>query len=308
MNKTLTLLCGLSLWCVTTQVLVSCEKPIFEEEPKETTVNKSKNGKENVILRVTEFRQIPFDDLSASAPSFTRSLTDLASYCSRLNFVIYKDGKKIDSKSQMKDDNGFGEIAFSLQPDTYKLLVLAHSSVGGTPTLTDPEKIQFTNAIGFSDTFSYYGNLEVTTDQNHHDIILTRNVSCVRFIVKDDFPSDVKYMRFNYTGGSGVLNAVTGFGGNVNSQQEKSVDISKFSTPITFNLYTFLQEEEAFLQLTVSALKADKSTVVMKRVFEKIPMKHRMVTEYSGCFFDSDHTFGLLADTDWGDPYYKEEY
>jgi hypothetical protein len=126
--------------------------------------------------------------------------------------------------------------------------------------------------------------------------------------VKDEFPSEVKYMKFNYTGGSGVLNAVTGYGGNVNSQQEKIVDISAYSTPLTFNLYTFLREEESLLQLTVAALKSDRSTVFMKREFKDIPMKYRMISEYKGYFFDVENNFSIVADTVWGDPYYKSEY
>lgn len=304
-NNLLNLYGHLSLLVMVGLMMASCEKPLNDDEGEES---KSNNGKESVVLRVTEFKQVPFDDANARANAPTRAMTDLTTYCTHLNFVVFKDGKKIDSKSQLKGDSGFGEVSFSLYPDTYNILVLAHSSTGGNPTLTNPESIQFTNNLGYSDTFSYYGELRVSAEENNHELVLTRNVSCLRFEVKDEFPAEVKYMKFSYTGGSGVLNAVTGYGGNVNSQQEKIVDISGLSTPLTFNIYTFLREEESVLQLTVEALKSNRSTVFLKREFKDIPMKYRMVTEYTGYFFDAENSFSIMAETDWGDPYYKSEY
>lgn len=298
----------LFMWVLGGVTLASCEKAVLDDEEEQKTTKPSEAGKKTVVLRVSGFRQVPFDDESRQAVSATRAMTDLTTYCTRLVYVVYKDGKKVDSRSQMKGDSGFGEVSMSLMPDTYKLLILAHSAVDGNPTVSDPEKIQFTNALGFSDTFSFYGDMVVSNEAKTHEIILTRNVSCLRFTIKDDFPSEVKWMKFYYTGGSGVLNAVTGYGGAVNSQQEKKVDVTNRSTPLTFNIYTFLQQDEGHLQLTVKALKADETTVVVERTFENVPMKYRMVTEYTGYFFDSDNAFSLMADTDWGDPYYQEEY
>jgi hypothetical protein len=235
-------------------------------------------------------------------------MTDLTTYCTRLNYVIFKDGKKIESRSQLKGDTGYGEVSIPLVAGSYQLLVLAHSSTGGNPTITDPEKIQFTNALNYSDTFSFYGNLEVTSEAKTHDIVLTRNVSCLRFTVEDEFPENVKYMKFYYTGGSGVLNAVTGYGALVNSQQEKRVNIQGLSTPLTFNLYTFMQEDEGFLQLRVQALQADGETVVHERTFENVPMKYQKLTSYRGSFFYKNNGFSLTAETDWGDPYQEVDY
>ncbi len=283
-------------------VMSSCEKGISEDLSDESGVKEDGN----VILRVSSFRSVPFDD--PADENITRAVTDLSTYCKRLVFAVYKDGKKVEGRSQKKDDDGFGQVSMSLAPGNYKLFVLAHSSAGGNPVVSDPEKVQFTNSLGYSDTFSYYGNLEVTNSAKKHDIVLVRNVSCLRFVIQDEFPSDVKFMRFNYTGGSGVLNAVTGYGGSVNSQQEKIVDITPYSTPLTFNLYTFLQHDEAFLQLKVEALQSDEKTVVLERTFEDVPMRYRMVTEYTGSFFNSENSFTFKADTDWGDPYVQQTY
>ncbi len=288
----------------------SCEKAILDEEEESKEVSStsknssgSVNQKEgNVTLSVSEFIIGPFDD------NATRATTDLTDYCTRLVFAVYQNGKKVEGCSQKKENDNFGEVTMSLMPGTYQLLALAHSSVGGNPTVTDPENIKFTNALCYSDTFSFYGDLEVTSKPKTYNLSLTRNVSCLNFTIQDKFPDEVKYVHFYYTGGSGVLNAVTGYGANVNSQQEKTVDISSYTPPLTFHLYTFLQKDTCSLQLKVTAFMEDMKTVVLERTFEDVKMKHRNVTSYTGYFFKSDSQFSLTAETDWGNPYYEYTY
>lgn len=299
-----------------TVVIASCEKAFFDKEEistaNENNGTKKSDGKIEVTFRISEFNIVPFEQTkqAESNTNFsrqTRSVVDLFSYCSRLNYVVYKDGKKIDARSQMKGDANFGQVTMKLDAGTYKFLVLAHSS-SGNPTLSDPENIKFTNNDMYSDTFSYYGDFTVNEDNTTCEVRLKRNVSCVRFKVNDEFPADVKYMQFEYTGGSGVLNAVTGYGGNVDSRQIKTVDVSTFSTPLTFNLYTFLQTEEATLKLIVQGLASDRKTIVFERTFNDVQMKHCCVTEYVGSLFAKDYKISFTAETDWGEPYYHFDY
>ena len=287
--------------------LAACEKANLgeEEEVAETTKqqvnNKTTNG--NLTIRVSDFHFVPYtQQLSAENTGTTRAVIDLTTYCTRLNYVVYKDGKKVDSRSQLKEDGGFGEVTMKLSPGTYKLLVLAHSSRGGNPTLSDPEHIQFTNALGYSDTFSYYDNIEVTNESKTHEVILTRVSSLLNFIIDDEIPAEVAKVHFLYTGGSGVLNAVTRYGGNVNSKQERLYNISGLTAPLTLPIYTFLQADEGELEVTVTAQDAD-GNIVKTRKFTNIPMKRNMVTEYKGTFFDhdSDNNFAIKGDTEWSD-------
>ena len=306
-----------TLFCVAMAAssVVSCEKAIIDEESSEEVTqgknsskttgengDKDDKGKVAVVLRVSKNVQEPIKAMPR------RAVVDLTTYCTRLNFVVYKDGVKVKGLSQTTDDSNFGEVTMKLDPGDYKLLVLAHKSVGGNPTVSDPENIHFTNALGYSDTFSYYGDLFVGGQDLNHSLLLTRNVSLLRFVINDEFPPEVKYMHFYYTGGSGVLNAVTGYGGNVNSQQEKLVDVIGMTSPATFNLYTFLQQEEGKLQVRVRALASDKSTIILECTFGEIGMKHQKYSEYSGYFFDSDQSFTISAETDWGEPYQELEY
>lgn len=270
-------------------VLSSCEKMVIDEE--ESLSNTEKTQKGNVVLCVSGFNIVPFE---------TRALVDITTYCKRLNFVIYKDGKKIDSRSQTKGDADYGTVTMSLEPDTYKLLVVAHNS-NGNPSLSNPESIQFTNKLGYYDTFCYYGDIVVTEDAQTHNITMSRAASMLRFIIEDEIPSNVKYITLYYTGGSGVLNAVTGHGGNVNSQQEMLYNVEGATSPVTLPVYTFLQEDTGELELTVTALTSDKQTVVAEKSFSNVPMKHNMITEYTGTFFShaSSNGFSLKGETDW---------
>jgi len=75
--------------------LTACEKVVLDEEntnPEQTqnTNNTSgktdqDKGKYNVVLRVSNFNLVPI----------TRDVVDLTTYCTRLNFVVYKDGEKV---------------------------------------------------------------------------------------------------------------------------------------------------------------------------------------------------------------------
>ncbi|MCR5818476.1 MAG: hypothetical protein K6F89_05220 [Prevotella sp.] len=283
-------------------LMTACEKAVVEEENTTPTTSKTstKSGKVNVTLRVAEFNFVPYTSSYLGISKNTRSVVNITDYCTRLNFVIYKEGKKVESRSQMKENPGFGETTMTLDAGDYQLLVLAHSSIEGNPILTDPENIQFTNKLGYSDTFYYYGNLTVTNEAQTHDILLTRASSLLQFVITDEFPSEVTHIYFKYTGGSGVLNAVTGYGANVNSQQEKKVSIKGFTAPILFKVWTFLKEDDGWLDVTVEARNANEQ-VLLSRQFADIPMHRNTITEYKGSFFAKEHTLNFTAETEWAD-------
>lgn len=274
-------------------VITSCEKPVLDEEEQNTPQQEQKN-KGNLVLRVTNFQLVPYEARQ------TRAVQNITDYCSRFNFVIYKGDTKVKAITQKKEEaENYGEVSMTLEPGEYKVLVLAHSS-RNYPSLANPEAIQFTNDDGYYDTFYYYDDITVTTEPQTHDLILTRASSMLRFTITDEIPSNVKYITLYYTGGSGVLNAVTGYGGNVNSKQTMLYNVDGVTAPVTLRIYTFLQNETGKLQLTVTAQDANKNTVV-ERKFTDVPMKRNMATEYTGSFFDheSENSFTFKAETDW---------
>ena len=226
----------------------------------------------NLTVSVYQIEKTPFE-------AFTRTAASEA--CARLNFAVYTlDGTRVKQINQTSDAADFGNVSFNIEKGTYQLVVVGHSS-SGNPTMTDPNKIQFTNALGYTDTFLYYGQVTVGDDPLDKQVTLDRIVSPCRFIINDDFPSDVKQMKFHYTGGSGAFDAATGFG-CVNSKQEVKVDAS--AAQKQFDLYTFLHDTEGTIHLTVTALDASGSDLYSREY--DVEMEQNYITKLTVDFFN----------------------
>lgn len=277
--------------------LSSCEKMVIDEQ----TPSHGVEADANLIIKVSHDSFHPYEDEDAES----RSQVNIADYCTRFNFVLYQDGTKVKAITQTKNEAGsdFGQVSLSLASGSYQLLVLAHSSASGNPVLSHPEEIQFTNAMGYSDTFCYYGTIEVTAEPATHDILLKRATTMVRFNFDEVFPDDVAVLQINYTGESGVLNATTGYGGTTNSKQEKKLNVSSFAgkhTTYLLPIYTFMRGDTGTLNITMTALRAD-GTTIRERSFQDVPIEHTKVTEFVGEFFEheSEASFSFTAETDW---------
>lgn len=297
---------SLALLVAFTAVIVSCEKMNVEADGESTPTATA-----NLILKVVGSGQTRGSLAAGASPAISTTMVDFGNtrsgddYWSRLHFVFYQEGTKVADRSQNVGDDGYGEVAMTLSEGTYQVLVLAHSS-NGAPTLATPDKLQFTNAMGFSDTFYYYGDVTVTAEPQTHEIVLTRVTAMVRFIINDDMPQNVRSMKFYYTGGSGTLDARTGLG-CVASKQSVVVDVdpSKLSKPYTFDLYTIPRETTAELSLTVTAYD-EIGAMVRERTFKSVEVERNKITEFAGDFFGGStqtpgsETFLVSAETEWG--------
>ena len=253
---------------------VSCEKPITSDDD----TNKGVNEDDNLVVRV------PADGLLAS---------------SRLNLAIYDmAGTRIKQANQQSSDANFGLTSFQLDEGPYQLVIVSHSS-NGNPTMTNPHKIQFTNAQGFTDTFLYSENITIDDERKELYITPRRIVSLCRFVIIDDYPADVAKMRFYYTGGSGAFDATTGLG-CVNSRQSLMFNVADGQKQ--FDLYTFLHDTEGTIHLTVTAYGA-ADNVLYEREFD-VPMKQNRITSMTGSYFTGSVSISSLTiDTDWDDEY-----
>lgn len=66
-----------------------------------------------------------------------------------LCFVIYDlAGRRLRQTNQTTDDAKLGSCTYRLNEGEYQLVVLAHSCPKN-PAMTDPEKIQFNNGLGY---------------------------------------------------------------------------------------------------------------------------------------------------------------
>jgi hypothetical protein len=274
----------------------SCEKMNVSD------ISGKDSGEPNLVLNV----------VTTGNEAMTRA--DGSTFWTHLNFVVYQNGKKVKGLNQVEGDDNYGKAELTLEEGTYQVLVLAHSS-DGNPTTTSAEKLQFTNAMGFTDTFYYYGSISVTNEQKTHNITLNRVTALLRFIINDDMPSNISNLKFYYTGGSGALNATTGFG-CVDSKQTVIIVVepSTMTKPYTFDLYTIPREPTANLNLTVTAYD-ETQTVVLERTFKNVEVQTNKITEFAGDFFtntpienddpkEEDKTTGndiflISANTDW---------
>ena len=270
-------------------LLLSCEKAFVEVDDGagDTPATSKLDG--NLIVSISWIEQVSFTDYMRAA---------VADVCSRVNFVVYDmAGTRVKQINQQLGTANYGTASFQLDEGEYQLVVVAQSS-NGNPTMTDPTKIRFTNTQGFTDTFLYNGHITVGTDPQTQTLSLRRITSLCRFVVTDDYPFNVRKMRFYYTGGSGAFNASTGFG-SVNSKQDVKFDVT--SGQKQFDLYTILHDAEGTIHLKVSALDA-ADNVIREREFD-ISLTQNRMTLLSGPFFvDGDFnntTIDIDINSDW---------
>ena len=267
--------------------LASCEKVAIPE----SDASEELNG--NLRVSVYQIEQTPF-------AGSTRTTEAASAACTRLNFAIYdEDGSRLKQINQQTSAADFGSAAFQLDEGTYQLVVVGHSA-NGNPTMTDPTKIQFSNATGYTDTFLCYGEVTIGEEPVDYEVSLDRIVALCRFVITDDIPAEVKKLRFYYTGGSGAFNAVTGLG-CVASKQDVKFDVTPTGSK-QFDLYTFLHDQSDNIALTVTALDANGNELY-SRQFD-VPMQQNNITWLSGAFFNgsgssSTTISGVTVNTDW---------
>jgi hypothetical protein len=244
-----------------------------------------------VTVRVTSFEQIPF--------TLSRTRASVSDVCSRLNFLIYQNGERIRNEAQTIDDEGFGEIEFKLAKGRYYLVALAHSS-NGNPTSTNSQKIQFTNATGYTDTFLCADSLIVGDEDVECALNLKRIVSMVRFIFEDAIPQRADRIRFYYTGGSGTLNANEGGWGVVDSKQEQWYDISH--TESKFEIYTIphtaAREYLKVMATTYHQNGEDAADIVTEKNIEQIPVMRNHITTCRGYLFSPVYKMDISLTVD----------
>ena len=265
-------------------LFISCESPVITDDEGE-----EQNG--NLRVNVCQLEQTPFSVHSRA--------TTVSEACSRLNYAVYTmDGARVKQINKQSSAADFRSAVFQLEEGDYQLVVVAHSS-DGNPTMTNPAKIQFTNAQGFTDTFFCREEVTIGEDPVELNLTLNRNVSLCRFVVTDDYPEGAAKIKFYYTGGSGAFDATTGLG-CVNSRQEHTFDLA--SGQKQFDLYTFLHSTESTIHLRVTVY-AGNGNVLSEHTFD-VPMQQKHVTVISGDYFTGGSgttNVTITINTEWDD-------
>ena len=282
-------------------LLSSCEKAVLDDD---SAVSGSAADKDaNLTVTVFEIEHTPFEYFTRGTTA-TRATKSASEACTRLNFAIYDEGgSRVKQVNQTSAEADFGKASFQLAEGDYFLVIVGHSA-GGNPTMTDLNKVQFTNATGYTDTYLCCDNFSIGAEKVDYQVSLDRITALCRFVLTDtEIPADVKKFRFYYTGGSGAFDATTGLG-CVNSKQDVKFDVAAGNKQ--FDLYTFpYQSTEGTLHLTVTALDASGGEI-LQRDFD-VPIERNYITWLSGPFFgdsDSDATgnagiTSVMVNTDW---------
>lgn len=273
-------------------LLIACEKPVMDEDEPSAPIEQAKG---NLYISIFQIDQTPFPALSRN---------NISDVCSHLNFAVYDmNGTRLKQTNQKVGDSNFGATAFQLDAGSYQLVTLAHSS-HSNPTMTNPNKIQFTNASGFSDTFLYYTILDIGDEAQTLSLSLERIVALCRFVINDSIPKGVSSLRFLYKGGSGAFDATTGLG-CVKSTQSVNFDVEEGQKSTEYDLYTFLHDEEGTIHLEVTAYDKEDN-IIRQREFD-IPMHQNAITHFDGNFFIDDSFSGshpvttiLSINNKWG--------
>lgn len=269
-------------------LITSCEKYVSVNS---TTA--SKDGSNNVTLHIVAYEHRKFTPFSApprhslgdsrsSEPSADNDYT-LADICKKISFAVFYGDEKVKTINQSISEENFGTVNFSLQEGTYDIVVIAHSGTGNC-TISSPEKITFTNNK-VTDTFYYYGSLEVSEDTpTEKEINLTRAVGMFRLHINDEIPNNAKQFKFYYTGGSSTFDAVTG-SGCVNSKQTEYKTIDKNTKD--YDVFTFPHNPIKKIKLDITAQNASGTTIA-SNLFENVTVERNFITTYSGNFFSGD--------------------
>lgn len=248
-------------------------------------------GEANVVVRVMSFEQMPFSSATRAA---------VGDVCSHLNFVVFdENGERVDQKNQELGDEGFGEGRFTLPLGNYRLAIVAHSSDGNPSvnkrTASKNESISFTNAKGYTDTFFASKALTVGDSAINLEMNLRRVVAKVRFVNEDAVPEKADSIRIYYEGGSGSIDAQSGYG-NVKSKQAAWFD--KSETPL--EIYTIPWQDDAYLEATIGTFQ--DGDLLTSTVIDSIPIRRNCITTCRGNIFDGKVTkvsFTITVDDSW---------
>lgn len=212
--------------------LTSCEKFAFDEEGNEA---KEASGGNEV------------DETHANV-----NIHVSPKECNRISFAIFDVEDKIATINQTKDDANFGTVHLKLDDGEYRLVIIAHNGKGNC-SISLPENVKFSNNK-LTDTFYYYGRLDVKGEKIEKTIDLQRAVAAFHVHIREDvIPDSIKAIKFYYTGGSSTLDATTGYG-CVNSKQTESFKISNSTRD--FVVFTF-PHDVGNVNMDITFLNAD---------------------------------------------------
>lgn len=284
---------GMAALVASGPVFNSCRNVTIHE-----IISEESSQKVRVNLNVASFGIIPFDDY------YGMTKAQASDCCKKIHFALFQNDTREVFETQDLGADGFGTLALDLSVGPHQLLILAHNG-DGNPTMTKINSVSFNNkeTLKTTDTFYYCQTINVTADgSNDFNLALQRAVAAFRITVTDNIPQNVVKLGFSYTGGSGSLNPLTGWGATKSTQSE---EIAVTAGNKVFEVYSFPGSETAEYKFTVTAYD-ERGNNLTESVFEKVPLRKNQVTTYQGHLFDGgvktfmESGIGITVDNAWG--------
>lgn len=261
---------SIALTLVLSMVLLLCNC----QNGTEIVSDLHKPDKVMLSINVSPYQQIAFEN----APS-SRS-TDLSSLCKTLMLAIYK-GEKLDTLvTQQNGDASFGSLSLDLSRDTYRFVVLAHSSAK-QPNMKNPKLIDF-GSRNMSDVLSWSNLIHIDKD-TVVDVKLSRVVAKVEIVSTDSLlPKDAGFYA-TYSGGcSNILDATTGRAPRqIDDYQMLTFSNDEKGKPLNVSFYTFPAANDTIKELYFYT-NDKKGNIIDSKTINNVPIKANFITRLTG--------------------------
>lgn len=280
-------------WCMAAMaVCMSCEKAVLPESDEQ-----GQDGKTVLRVRVESLEQTSFAETRASGA--------LGDYCSKMTFVLYdQTGEKTVTVNQESSEESFGRASLNVPYGHYHLLVLAHNGEKNCTVKSDGG-VTFDRASDVTDTFWYYGDVQFTETTEDISVHLDRVVAKMELTCLDPLPSNVKKVTLKYSQATGTLDLQTGYGKTKTSiSKEFEITDEMLGKPQTFAFYTFPQEDEILMTVTLKGYDSSGAEVGGKEL-KDVPMRRNAITKYQGEVFGRSVGMKAIIESNWTTIDYK---
>ena len=236
----------------------------------------------------------------------TRGTVYVGDYFSKLNVQLFdSDGNKVFSsvRTQLREDEDFGQMRLSLAVGTYTVVAVGHSSIKSA-TIKSPQMVQFTASDGekLTDTFCHCGQVTVSESGGSFSLTMNRVAAMLQIKCTDeDIPESFARLKIDYTGGSANFNPSTSEGTTKSTQSETR----QRNDAGLYQVFTFpYMAATCKLKVTISSLTED-GTIIRQRTLENVPMTRNRITTYEGPIFEAGDgnitqtAFGFTVNADW---------
>ena len=261
---------------------------------------------EHATFENTDPNNVTLSFTPSTADIATRGTVSVGDYFSKLNVQLFDaEGQKVFSsvRTQLREDDGFGQMRMSLAEGTYTVVAVGHSSIKSA-TIKSTEMVQFTASDGekLTDTFCHCGQVTVSESGGKFSLTMNRVAAMLQLkLTDDDIPESFARLRIDYTGGSANFNPSTSQGCTKSTQSETRQRVASG----VYQAFTFpYMATTCSLKVTISAL-TDDGTIIRQRTLADVPMTRNRITTYEGPFFSegdgniTQSDFGFTVNPEW---------